>query len=93
MTRAKRDTNQIAVGLGYDETNTTTKPLLMDSVTDRLLLLGVASSSGGTVSTKGIAERDSNGVTTILAWKDDNSGLAPISMDSDGNILIDLIVE
>ena len=83
MTDAVRDANRVTSALGVSSADgVTTLPLEIDSVTGKLLInvTGVVD-PGGTLSGAD-AMRDGNRVTTALAEKDDDTGLASLAVDS-----------
>ena len=91
MTQAKRDSNKITVGLAYDGTNT--QPLKVDASTGRLIIEITPVASFPATSSPAI-KRDSNSVPLALAVTD-NADLtpSPLLTDSNGLLIIDLVVE
>lgn len=88
MSDAKRDENFVTAALAIDDTTGITTPILMDPVTDRILIVNAAVSSGGTLQA-GDAKRDQNSVTTLLGVDDVTGELVPIATDDNGNLLAD----
>lgn len=92
MTNAQRDENYISNLMAVD-TNGVVKPLLVDPVTGRLKvnIAHASQAASATVTSGGL---DENYKEVAMVWTlEDESEVRPLLCDSDGNILIDLIIE
>ena len=91
MSNAKRDNNRITVGLAYDETNT--QPLKVDASTGTLIVEITPVASLPATSSPAI-KRDSNDIPVVLAVTDDaNSTPSPLLTDSNGLLIVDVLIE
>ena len=87
MTTAKRDADNVPVGLAYDAT--TTQPLLVDPATNELLVDVIVASPVIVAATA--ARRDENNVPTEYGVSSvDGTTLVPIRTDTNGRILLDV---
>ena len=91
MAEAKRDSNYTPTLLAWDDINNTTKRLLVDPATGRLLIL----ISNNTPPTAGDRSRkiDQNRVWVAAAVTDNASAvIEPLKTDTSNNLTIDVTV-
>lgn len=91
MPRAKRDVNRETVALAWDSTNNTTKQLLVDPSTGRLLITidNISPPTAGDRSMK----RDENRISVAGAVTDNASAvIEPLKTDTSGNLVIEVTV-
>ena len=81
------DENDTYVTLAYDGTNAV--PLKVDPITDRLLVN--ITNDGGSASNPP-SKFDENSSSSALVV-DDNGVIKPLIVDSNNNLLIDLVIE
>lgn len=94
-TNAKRDENRGMVGLGWDATNSVTKPFLVDPSTGRLLIAIVATSGGSPTVHSQPFDGDENRESCAGGVTDDASA-DPISFHIDatsGYLSVDVLIE
>ena len=90
MTDAVRDDNNITVGLGWDDTNSVTKPLLVDPSTGRLLIQQTIVDTS--VPVLNSVKRDSNHIPSALVY--DDTAVTPFLIDNrNGLLFCDVSVE
>jgi len=89
MTNAKRDADNVPVGLAWDATAITPQPLLVDAATNQLLVDVIVASPVIVAATA--ARRDANNVPTEYGVSSvDGTTLVPIRTDTNGRILLDV---
>lgn len=87
----KRDQNYVTVGAGVsDDSDKDILMLRVDPIT-KYLLVEITTDSEISTTASQIAKRDQNHVPVCLAWNEDDQELQEVLMDSDGNLLCDVI--
>jgi len=93
MSQSPRDANSVPAGLGVsDADSVTVLPFYIDSVTGRVLFNITESSDAGGITASAPALREGNRVTTTMATYSDDTGIAPVVIDSrNGNLYLDML--
>lgn len=88
----KREANYktVAAGVGSDADQDISM-LRVDPITG-YLLVAIADTTPGSVTTGSIAKRDGNYRPVCMAWDETNNELAEIAVDSSGYLLCDLLI-
>ena len=90
--QAPRDENRATVGLAWDATNNTTKPLLVDPTTGRLEI-DINNATPPATSDPPMKIDENNIWAALLTEDDATAALKPLLVDTNGYVLIDLVIE
>lgn len=90
MNNAKRDKNRITTMLAYNEATGLTETILIDGVTDEILI-DVHYKAEGTPQDLPIAHRDDNYIPAMLAVRESDDEIDSIRCSDNGHILVELV--